>query len=315
MEIDDPLQWSIDLPYSATYYPLGFRLNLTSNSREVHRAAAESWGMYDPEFDREPVELRIIVQPEGPLAPEPSFRLQGHLVAMVSDRHNFACLDLNALFGHAFISQATADDHAWFRWFFLESLVYMALVQRYMVPMHAACVARNGAGVLLFGGSSAGKSTLAFACARAGWTYITDDATTLIQGSEDRSVIGKPHQVRFRDDAPLLFPELQGYLTRARPNGKLSIEVPLSAFPHIQTAPRCQAGFLVWLDRRSGVAAHVEVMAAEQVIAESLRGGCSYGGEVQERHEKAMRRLMDLPAYRLVYERLDDAIGLLSQLT
>src|SRR2546430_3834288 len=115
---------------------------------------------------------------------------------MVGDRDNHAAFDPQSLFGFCFISGKTAADHGWVRWHFLEGLVYMMLAQRHVVPVHAACVARHGCGVLLCGASGAGKSTLAYACARAGWTFIADDSVMLLPDSTDRIAIGKPHHAR-----------------------------------------------------------------------------------------------------------------------
>lgn len=248
----DPLLHDVELRLAGTYYPLGFRVTVLTNSPDVQAAARESWEAYRPEFDRPPLEVRIIVREEGDLAPEPTFLSQAHMITVVSDRDNFACVDFKTLFAYAFVSQKTAADHAWFRWFFLEPMVYFLLAQSYTMPMHAACIAKNGRGILLTGASGAGKSTLAYACARAGWTFVADDATSLLQESEDRIAIGKPHQARVRDDAPRLFPELEGYCTRARPNGKLSIEIPLEAFPQIRTALHCGIEAIVFLDRGPG---------------------------------------------------------------
>src|ERR1039457_4994076 len=170
------------------------------------------------------------------------------------------------MFACCFISERTAGDHAWFRYYFLETMVYMLLAQRYIVPVHAACVAHDGSGVLLCGWSGAGKSTLAFACARAGWTFIGDDSTWLLPGMEDRAAVGRPHLARFREDAPQLFPELEGSVARARPNGKLTIEVPLSAFPHIRTASRCQVGCVVLLNRQGGGGAEAEAIPTSEIV-------------------------------------------------
>ena len=126
------------------------------------------------------------------------------------------------------------------RWFYLEAMAYLLLTQRYVVSVHAACVAYDGAGILICGKSGSGKSTLSFACARAGFTYVSDDSTWFLTGSEDRVAIGKPHQLRFRHDVARHFPELAGYIASAHPNGKLSIEVPTSLFPggsHRQPLP------------------------------------------------------------------------------
>ena len=55
---------------------------------------------------------------------------------------------------------------------------------------------------------SRARALLAYACARAGWTYVSDDGAFLVRGRDDRYAIGDPHSIRFRPDAPELFPEL-----------------------------------------------------------------------------------------------------------
>lgn len=310
----DPQLRDIELPLTGTYYPAGFRLNIATNSRDVLEAAEESWDHWRQEFEREPLEFHVIVEPHGELAPQPTFRMQRHLLSIVSDGHNYAIGDPHSWFGSIWISEKTAAEHAWLRWFYVESMAYLMLAQRYVVPLHTACVARNSAGILLCGESGAGKSTLSFACARAGWTYLSDDCTWLLAESKDRIAIGRPHQMRFRDDGPRIFPELEGYDTSARPQGKLTIEVPMSAFPEIRTASRCPVGGLVFLDRRSGGRPRYETIPSDEAIDRMLCDLPTYGPEVDAMHERAVRSLHGLPAWRLHYESLGDGVALLQEL-
>ena len=310
----DPLSHDVDLPFRGTFYAQGFPVEIATNSRDVLEAATESWGMYQREFDRDPVELRVIVQAEGDLAPEPQFRAQRHYFSIVADRDNYAFYDSRERFGCCFLSQKTAGDHAWFRYYFLETMVYMLLAQRDIVPVHAACVAREGSGVMLCGWSGAGKSTLSFACARAGWTFLGDDSTWLIPDAEDRTAVGRPHIARFRDDAAHHFPELQGIVARARPNGKLTIEVPMNAFPQIRTASRCRIGCVVLLDRQAAGPAYAREIPASEIVDRLIADMPSYGPEVRARVERTAKRLLVVPAYRLTYADLNEAVELLSTL-
>ena len=311
--LSDPLQREVDLPFQRAYYPHGFRLDMASNSREVLDAAEENWGMYDPEYGDPPLTVRVLVQPGSELSPQLVHRLQGHLYSAVASRENYALIDLDALFAYAWVTERTVADHAWFRWFYLDMLAGSTLAQRHCVPMHAACVERNGIGVLLWGPSGMGKSTLAYACARAGWTFVSDDSTVLPQNREDCMVTGKPHQARFREDVPRLFPELDGYATRARPTGKISIEVPMNALAGIRGAVRCEVQRMVFLDR--GNSGGLERIGAESALEQMMQNSYSYSLETQARHEKALRRLLRIPSYRLQYERLTDAVEALENLT
>ena len=58
----DPLGVSIELPLTGTYYPLGFRLEIATNSRDVIQAAEESWAGEAREFDGQALVMRVFVQ-------------------------------------------------------------------------------------------------------------------------------------------------------------------------------------------------------------------------------------------------------------
>src|SRR5215469_4512793 len=145
----DPFLRDLDLPLEGIYYPLGFLFRLTTNSEQALAAAAASWGAYAPGFDVQPVSLRVIMESGDESPPEPCYRQQGSLCSIVSDRHTFAAMDFQTLTGFAFANERALRDVAWWRWFFLDALVYSALEQRYVAAMHAACVARDGVGALL----------------------------------------------------------------------------------------------------------------------------------------------------------------------
>jgi len=307
----DPQQREIDLPLRGAFFPAGFRLNLATNSREVLAAAEESWGTFERSSESQPLELRVVVQP-GDLAPMPTYRMQGHLFSIVSDGNNYAIGDARGWFGSIWITEKTAADHPWFRWLYLEALAYLLLAQRYVAPIHTACVARDGEGLLLCGTSGAGKSSLAFACARTGWTYVADDSVWLLADSTDRIAIGKPHQVRLRDDCPRLFPELAGYATSARPNGKLTIEVPLADFPEIRTAARCRIGGMVFLNR--GGRARFGRIDPEDAMDRLLSELPTYGPEVDAMYERTVRSLAGVDAWEIQYDSLEDGIAMVQEL-
>ena len=98
-----------------------------------------------------------------------------------------------------------------------------------------------------------------------------------------------------------------------RPNGRLSMEVPLNVFPRIQTASRCRIACLVALDRRNGCTARVEAVPASSVIDELLKDDRAYGEEFTARYRRTVCSLAVVPAYRLVYDSLDDALRTLSE--
>ncbi|HEY1336922.1 MAG TPA: hypothetical protein VGF59_05400 [Bryobacteraceae bacterium] len=311
----DPLLHDIDLPLRATFHPMGFRVDLSSNSPRAIEAAEESWGDLRPEFDRPPISVRVVVCPDGAAADAfPVYRSQGRLFSIVYDRDNFAAFESTSMSGYCLVSQKTVEARNRFRVYFLEAMVYMLMAQRYAIGLHGACVARNGAGVLLCGASGAGKSTLAFACARAGWEFLSDDATWLVPDAGPRVAVGKLKQARFRADAPRLFPELARYPVAAHPSGKMGIEAPLADFPEIRVASRCTIERLVHLDRRTGMSARVVPVSSAEAVTSLLLDLPSYGEDVNEWYERSVRQLEAVPAYCLEYESLEDAVQAVSEL-
>lgn len=302
----------MDLPLTGTYFPLGFPLDLETNSRDAVEAAEESWGGQRQEYDAPPLRMRVVVRPEGYLSQPAAHRKSGSLYSVISDRDNFAQVDLEDLFAAVHVSQMTASDHTWLRWFFVESLAYLMLSQRDIAMAHAGLVARDGLGVMLCGAAAAGKSTLAYACARAAWTYLSDDATALLAESEDRIVLGWPRRIRFRPEATRLFPELERFAARTRPTGKIAIEV-VPADLGIRTADRAPVGAIAFLERGAGPPSARRI-SGDEAVERLLADMPSYGGAVDEMHERAVSRLAAAKAVVLRYESIRDGVDLLSGL-
>jgi len=312
----DPLLFSVDLPLRKTYYPHGFPVTIVTNSGEVVEAAEESWADGSPRFPEPPIEVRVTVAEAEPggLPDAPVFRGLGHLVAIVSDARNFAVWDREKQFAALCLSSRVAQERDWLRFHFLEAVVYVALAQLYLTPLHAACVAHRGNGVLLCGGPGAGKSSLAYACARRGWTYVADDASSLVRGRGDRLVLGRPGQIRFRQDADRLFPELAGRLARRRANGKIAIEVRTAELGNIATAYESRADYIVFLNRPSRSPAGAKPVERERALERILRAMPLLGESVRREQEASVGALLAAEAFELEYTDLGPAIDCLEEL-
>ncbi len=93
----------------------------------------------------------------------------------------------------------------------------------------------------------------------------------------------------------------------------MSIELAFRDLPHLHTAPQCRIGAVVLLQRTAGRAA-AEPVSGTHVIETLLREKPFYGEVVWARHENAVRRLADIPAYLLTYDSLEEAMDLLCAL-
>jgi hypothetical protein len=192
----DALLCDMELPYRDIFYPLGYPVEIITNDMVVLQAANESFGHGVSARSSETLQIRIGVSNDGGpgCPPEPTRREFNHLYSLVADVNNQTLLDLRSRINFTWVTSETVKNRIYFRYNFLEKAVYLLLGASVVTDLHAACVSKNGKGILLIGDSGAGKSTLAYACARAGWTYTSDDTSYLINDSKVPRVIGHSHR-------------------------------------------------------------------------------------------------------------------------
>ena len=188
----DALLCNMELPHCGIFYPLGYSVEIITNHKAVLQAATESFGHARLSRTTETMQVRVGVSSEGgsKCPPEPTRREYNHLYSLVADANNQALLDLKTCTSFTWVTNAAVNDRTYFRYNFIEKVVYLLLGASVVTDLHAACVSKNGKGILLIGDSGAGKSTLAYGCARVGWTYTSDDTSYLINDSIVPRVIG-----------------------------------------------------------------------------------------------------------------------------
>jgi hypothetical protein len=316
--VNDPLLTRVPLEHEAMFYPYGFPVRIRSNSAITLEAAHRSWSTYRRRHDRAPLDIRLAIsKSSSPACTEPpEFRSQGHLLSIVADRENFASLDLNAGFAFGWATEATAQNQEYFRQCLLDVMIYPLLEVRHLITLHAACVMYQGKGVLLAGNSGAGKSSLSYACARRGWTFVSDDASAFLRNAAEPKVIGHPQKFRFREPVGDLFPEFRGLKSTIRAYGKPTIEVRTETIECIQSAEESPVNTIVFLNRPaydSGPAVLLPVTAEE-----AWNRLCFSVWAVQmpafEERLAALDRLLTIPIYELRYSEFDPAIDLLERL-
>ncbi|MGA2740363.1 MAG: hypothetical protein ABSG65_23375 [Bryobacteraceae bacterium] len=311
--ICDPLLYHAPLPYTDRYYPYGFPVDVASNMRDVLDAARESFGACAARFDRPPLRVHVLAgEGSGDLPPTPVLRGQRHLLLWVSDRENFAAIDRRERFGYSIVTRATVADRVFFRWHFLDALIYVLLELNYVTSLHAACVAWEGAGVMLCGESGAGKSTLCYECARRGWTYISDDSSSVLWDG-GRTVIGEPHHFRFRADAPDMFPELRGRTVGRQLDRKPTIELLTADLP-IRTATECRVEHIAFLDRHPGIRADVRRIGKEEAQQRLQQGMAAFDPELETRRREVVESIAEAPAFELRYSDCEEAALLLERI-
>jgi hypothetical protein len=311
----DTLRANIHLPLTGTFYPLGYPVRILTNSTDVLLAAFETFGHVSESRPGPPLEVRVGVSQgaSSSCPPEPTRREYNHLYSLVADGENQALLDLQRCLSFTWVTEQTVRNHLYFRYNFLEKVVYLLLGSSVVTDLHAACVSKNGQGILLCGDSGAGKSTLAYACARGGWTYTSDDTSYLINDSHPPRIIGHSHRARFRPAARSLFPELAAFEVSPRMEGKPSLEVPTSALPIASTIPEVEVAFIVYLNRTCPGLGRLTRLP-EGTGTTRLGAELYSAGEIRAMHEQKLEALWSVPTFELQYQSSEEAMEILDLL-
>jgi hypothetical protein len=292
----------------SVYHPMGFSVEIETNSPDVMAAAGADWDRYSMLSEGPPVRLRVTVSTGAAevseAQPNVAFDAAWMYVEHGPDNRAVACLTEG--WGEISLSGDRASDADYVRYHFLEPLAYLLLAPRHFAFAHASCVALNGRAVVLCGEGNAGKTCLAFACARRGWTYLSGDATHFLHESAEFTVAGRPFSIRMRESARELFPELGAFPAALRPNQRPSIEADTGRL-NLATAVRARASHLVFLDRRPDGTAIVEHMPVDETLR-CLDAAVFFGNEDIRRKQRAtLRHFASLPSVLLTYSDLAEA--------
>lgn len=287
------------------WHPMGHPVEIDANYPDVLAVADALWHDYRPLAGTLPVKLKIEVSPGESSHDKVTIRHRESLLTIEQGRINSAIADLSSGCGVIRISRAAVKNPTWFAYHFLEPIAYVLLSARHFTMLHAACVAFDGSAVLLCGPSGAGKTTLAYACAKRGWSFVTGDAVHLLRRAPEPTIIGRPFSIRFRSSARDIFPELRRYRAVRRPNGKHDYEFDPRRL-RLPVAVQARASMIVLLNRVSGASSsgdrpHFEVVGAEAakaVLSESIVLG---DARLRSEQMQTLDRLLQEPVIRLTY--------------
>ncbi|AFL87498.1 serine kinase of the HPr protein, regulates carbohydrate metabolism [Terriglobus roseus DSM 18391] len=305
-----PLE-SPQLTMSGCFYPLGFPVNLRTNASEVLQLYAASWDSFRPRYDATPIniDVHVIEEDAAECPPAPHFRMLLPLMTSIADERNYSIFDLARAETKIVLSRAALRHPLYASYFFLESAAACHIVTRYAPPIHAGCVEWNGRGLLLCGDSGAGKSTLSYACARAGFGYVTDDAAYLLYSGNDQIVTGNSQKVRLRPESAEFFPEIRDLPMTPRAAGKPSVEIETSE--GIVALEETQVAAIIFLNRRTGQQA---LLPYRREVAREFMRQLLFGTTEQLAWQySTVERLLDAPVLELHYTDLEWATQRLKQ--
>jgi hypothetical protein len=312
---DDPLLRKMELPLRAVFYPLGFEVEISTNSQAVLDAARESWKNLIQRHSSPMLRIGIAISPgtSGDCPPPPVVRAHRQLLTIVSNGQNQAVCDLGRGYASAWLTHDTVHHRDYLRRHYIDALAHFLISNSYATAIRAACVSRHGRGILLCGGTGAGKSALAYACARAGWTYTSDNACYLLRANGRPRVVGNSRQIRFQHSAVGLFPELLSRIAKTDSQDESYTEFPISDFPRLVTEGEAPVDSIVFLNRQASADVDLTPVAKTAAIRR-FHESLFPEDEVQPLRAGALQRLATVEVFELRYRDLQQAVDRLERL-
>ena len=220
-------------------YPLGYPVALETGDLRTEALIQKWWGGWPQLVSGEPLKVAIR---QGEIV-ERAMAFRSDSAGFCLEGAASAQFDANSLSLQVHTPRLLSEH-------FLHTALLAALDFSIFTPLHAACVVRNGLGIVLCGDSGAGKSTLAYACARRGWTLVSDDSLHALPG-HGTTIASFSSTIHLRGPVRAMFPELCSEQLGIAPNGKQALTI-LPAQRRFQTARTATVERTIFLSRRSG---------------------------------------------------------------
>ena len=195
-------------PLSATKRVLGGVFRFDSNSRDLVDLVEAAYGGLPtqafPDVIAEfRVELRLSSGRANPWAiepPAPRIRQEGNRLRADIDASNYAVIDPGRRYAQVVASEDMLEHAYHLRCELIEFAVFILAARGMgLVPLHAACVGRDGRGLLILGSSGSGKSTLALHGLLRGLDLLAEDAVFV--HPTDLLATGVPNYLHLKSDA------------------------------------------------------------------------------------------------------------------
>jgi len=236
---------------------------LSTNSRRLGETLCR-WEAAEVETSAAAFSMHILVAGEGSAntAP-PHFRGMKHVVIASFGEDNLFVFDLARRHVAAKVTEAIAVDANFWDRILLPITMGVLGPAVGVLPVHAACVAMEGEGVLIAGASGAGKSTLSVALAQSGFNYLSDDWTYLAVERGRLLAHGMGVPAKLLPDALQHFPFLARYRVGMALNQEPAYEVPAQEIA-AQVESSCAPRWFLFLERSTKKGCHVEPVSPEQ---------------------------------------------------
>ena len=203
----------------------------------------------------------------APLWAKPHFRALDHLYYATYGPCDSILVDQSRRRVVGSFSPATARDLRFWTQTILPTLLGIASASIGVTPVHCACVAKDGSGLLVGGESGAGKSTSAVSLSRQGFSYLSDDCTYLSRAGGQIQAWGLPTPVKLLPDAVNHFPQLVSHEPVLSLNGEWALSVDPTEIFNVERCLSCTPRWLVFLERTGRSHAAMKPLTSSQAAS------------------------------------------------
>ena len=254
------------LPLRADFLIAGTRCCLSTNSHDVIELAAQ-WQSQTKRVDTSSFEMEVLVDSSRSDCCEQAAHFRGlrHIVFATLPRGSFVAFDLLRKKVHAALSSSASRDLSFWNALLLPVTIGILGTTLGVVPLHCACLDRNGKGLLVAGVSGAGKSTLAAALAQRGFAFLSDDWTYLTRKQSALVAHGLFSPIKLLPDTIRFFPRLREFVPRKSLNGEMAYEMDPQKSLQFAVTDMSRPGHIVFLERTVARGCHLVPCRPEYV--------------------------------------------------
>jgi hypothetical protein len=232
----------------------------------------------------------------------PHFRGLHHLVIASFGGGNVFVFDVARRNVVATVAEEVAGDQLFWDRLLLPIAMGVLGAAVGVVPVHCACLAVDGAGLLIAGPSGAGKSTLSVALAQSGFSFLSDDWTYLSQTGGQLTAHGMSTPAKLLPDCERFFPFLAEYPIRPALNQEMAFELPPREL-NTQVELSCRPRWFLFLQRSTGECQLDPICPdeARRYVESSLERMPPELAEIAQRRAVIIEEIPRLSCWKLTY--------------
>jgi hypothetical protein len=240
----------VNLPFRTDFSVGGVRCQLSTNSYHVLQHST-SWRAASRNENTGTFDLDVFEDGSMESGPASGTHFRGlrHLVFAMLEPRTFVSYDLLRRQVRGVVSSEAARDRAFWKSQLLPITIGILGTTLGVVPLHCACLTRNGNGLLVAGLSGAGKSTLTAALAKRGFAVVSDDWTYISRKHSGLVADGLSAPIKLLPDSARFFPELRKRTPHRTMNGEMAFEIDPERFHPEAALTSCSPKWIFFLER------------------------------------------------------------------